>query len=110
MEAETILIVEDDEDVREVAVRILKTQGYRVLERSNGSDAFHCGEQEAGPIHLMVTDVIMPGMNGPELAKRLNPLRPKMKVLYISGYTDNAIVHHGVLEKGVNYIQKPFTG
>jgi signal transduction histidine kinase len=107
--SETVLIVEDDDDVREVAVQILKTQGYRVLETSNGSDAFRCGEQEAGPIHLMVTDVVMPGMNGPELAKRLIPLRPEMKVLYISGYTDNAIVHHGVLEKGVNYIQKPFT-
>jgi signal transduction histidine kinase len=106
---ETILIVEDDEDVREVAVRILKMQGYRVLETSHGSDALRQCEQEAGPIHLMVTDVVMPGMNGPELAKRLNPLRPEMKVLYISGYTDNAIVHHGVLEKGVNYIQKPFT-
>jgi DNA-binding NtrC family response regulator len=101
--------VEDDEDVREVAVRILKMQGYRVLETSNGSDALHHCEHEAGPIHLMVTDVVMPGMNGPELAKRLNLLRPETKVLYISGYTDNAIVHHGVLEKGVNYIQKPFT-
>ena len=101
--------MEDDEDVREVAVRILKMQGYRVLETSNGSDALHHCEHEAGPIHLMVTDVVMPGMNGPELAKRLNLLRPETKVLYISGYTDNAIVHHGVLEKGVNYIQKPFT-
>jgi signal transduction histidine kinase len=107
--SETILIVEDDEDVRDLTVRALKMQGYRVLETSNGSNALHVSEHEAGPIHLMVTDVVMPGMNGPELAKRLNPLRPKMKVLYISGYTDNAIVHHGVLEKGVNYIQKPFT-
>jgi len=107
--SETILIVEDDEDVRELTVRVLKMQGYRVLETSNGSDGLHVSGQEAGPIHLMVTDVVMPGMNGPELAKRLNPLRPEMKVLYISGYTDNAIVHHGVLEKGVNYIQKPFT-
>jgi signal transduction histidine kinase len=107
--SETILIVEDDEDVRELTVRVLKMQGYRVLETSNGSNALHVSEQEAGPIHLMVTDVVMPGMNGPELAKRLNPLRPEMKVIYISGYTDNAIVHHGVLEKGVNYIQKPFT-
>ncbi|OGP89488.1 MAG: hypothetical protein A2156_11115 [Deltaproteobacteria bacterium RBG_16_48_10] len=107
--SETILIVEDDEDVREVAVRILKMQGYRVLETSQGSDALHQCGHEAGPIHLMVTDVVMPEMNGPELAKRLSPLRPEMKVLYISGYTDNAIVHHGVLEKGVNYIQKPFT-
>jgi CheY-like chemotaxis protein len=107
--SETILIVEDDDDVREVAVQILRTQGYRVLETSNGSDALQHSEHEAGPIHLMVTDVVMPGMNGPDLAKRLNPLHPEMRVLYVSGYTDDAIVHHGVLEEGVNYIQKPFT-
>lgn len=106
--SETILIVEDDEDVRDLAVRILKIQGYRVLETLDGNDALRQYEHEAGPIHLMVTDVVMPGMNGPELAKRLSLLHPEMKVLYISGYTDNAIVHHGVLEKGVNYIQKPF--
>jgi PAS domain S-box-containing protein len=106
---ETILVVEDDEDVRKLAVRILRMQGYRVLETFQGSDALlHC-EQDADPIHLMVTDVVMPGMNGPELAKRLKPIRPEMKVLYISGYTDNTIAHHGVLKAGVNYIQKPFT-
>ena len=103
---ETILVVEDEEDVRRLAVRALERQGYRVLEASCGDDALVLSKE---PIHMILTDVVMPGMSGRQLADRLIPLHPKMKVLYMSGYTDNAIVHHGVLEEGVNYIQKPFT-
>jgi PAS domain S-box-containing protein len=103
---ETILVVEDEEDVRKLAVRVLERQGYRVLEASCGDDALTLGKE---PIHMILTDVVMPGLSGRELAGRLTRLYPKMKVLYMSGYTDNAIVHHGVLEEGMNYIQKPFT-
>ncbi len=106
---ETILLVEDDKEVRMLAMRILKTQGYRVLEASHGGDALQVLKEREGSIHLLLTDVVMPEMSGRELANRLIPFHPKMKVLYMSGYTDNAIVHHGVLDKGVNYIQKPFT-
>jgi len=107
--SETVLIVEDDKEVRMLAMRILKTQGYRVLEASHGGDALRVLEEWKGPIDLMVTDVVMPEMSGRELANRLIPFHPKIKVLFMSGYTDNAIVHHGVLDKGINYIQKPFT-
>jgi PAS domain S-box-containing protein len=106
--SETILLVEDDEEVRKLAVRILEKRGYRVLKASKGEEALSlCKKQQ--PIHLMVTDVVMPGMGGRELTNRLKDSHPEMKVLYMSGYTDNAIVHHGVLEKGMNFIQKPFT-
>ena len=107
--SETILVVEDEEEVLKLTVQILRGQGYAVLEAPHGDDALLVCEQHEGPIHLMVTDVVMPNMSGRELAKRLKAFHPEMKVLYMSGYTDNAIVHHGVLEKGMNYIQKPFT-
>jgi PAS domain S-box-containing protein len=106
---ETILIVEDEEEVRKLAGKILERQGYRILEASQGDDALRISERHGGPIDLILVDVIMPGMSCSELAKHLMSPHPKMKVLYMSGYTDNAIVRHGVLEKGVNYIQKPFT-
>jgi PAS domain S-box-containing protein len=106
---ETILIVEDEEEVRKLAGKILEKQGYRILETLNGDDALVACEKRKSPIHLMLADIIMPGMSGSELAKLLIPLYPEIKILYMSGYTDNAIVRHGVLEKGVNYIQKPFT-
>jgi PAS domain S-box-containing protein len=106
---ETILIVEDEEEVRKLAGKILEKQGYRILETFNGDDALVACEKRKSPIHLMLADIIMPGMSGSELAKLLIPLYPEIKILYMSGYTDNAIVRHGVLEKGVNYIQKPFT-
>ncbi|OGP91325.1 MAG: hypothetical protein A2156_16300 [Deltaproteobacteria bacterium RBG_16_48_10] len=106
---ETILIVEDEEEVRKLTAKILERQGYRILETFNGDDALLACERHKSPIHLMLADIIMPGMSGSELAKLLKPLYPEIKILYMSGYTDNAIVRHGVLEKGVNYIQKPFT-
>jgi PAS domain S-box-containing protein len=105
---ETILVVEDNDEVREVTVRILSRQGYRVLEASQGLDAFLISAEHDGPIHLLLTDVVMPKMSGRELAETLMSIRPRIKVLYMSGYTDNAIVHHGVLETGMDFIQKPF--
>ena len=106
---ETILIVEDEEEVRKLAGKILERQGYRILETFNGDDALVACERSRSPIHLMLADVVMPGMSGSELAKLLKPLYPQVKILYMSGYTDDAIVRHRVLEKGVDYIQKPFT-
>jgi two-component system cell cycle sensor histidine kinase/response regulator CckA len=106
---ETILLVEDEKAVRMLAVEFLRRYGYSVIEAPHGSEALSACRQHQGPIHLMVTDVVMPGISGRELARRLGPLRPEMKVLYMSGYTDNAIVHHGVLDEGVHYIQKPFS-
>jgi two-component system cell cycle sensor histidine kinase/response regulator CckA len=106
---ETVLVVEDDEVVRKLIVQILKRQGYNLLEAGDGKDALQICEQHKGTAHLVVTDVVLPGMNGREVADHLLSLCPGMKVLYMSGYTDNAIAYHGVLERGVNYIQKPFT-
>ena len=106
---ETVLVVEDEETVRKLATRILKKPGYRVLEASEGGEALLLCEEFKEPIHLILTDVVMPGMSGRDLAESLKKFQPKLRVLYMSGYTDNAIVHHGVLEKGMNYIQKPFT-
>ncbi|MEW6376940.1 MAG: PAS domain S-box protein [Thermodesulfobacteriota bacterium] len=106
---ETVLVVEDDEAVRKLAVKVLEKQGYNVLEASNGTDALEICEKQKGSIHMILTDVVMPEMNGRQLVERFRQVYPYFKVLYMSGYTDNTIVHHGVLEKGVNYIQKPFT-
>jgi two-component system, cell cycle sensor histidine kinase and response regulator CckA len=107
--SETILVVEDDKEVRNLAVRILKRQGYTVLDGSYGDEAFSVCRQHKGPIHLLLTDVVMPGMDGRALSESLSQLHPEMKVLYMSGYTDDAVVRHGVMVKGINYIQKPFT-
>jgi len=105
---ETVLLVEDEPMVRNYARHILQANGYTVLEASGGQEALDAAQQHKGPIHIMVTDVVMPGMNGREAADRLAPLRPDMKVLYISGYTEDQIVHYGVLE-GVAFLQKPFS-
>src|SRR5215510_12404108 len=94
---ETILLVEDALRVRAVVREILEMNGYHVLEARHGAEAIEISERHRGPIHLMVTDVVMPQMSGRELAQRLLPVRPDMRVLYMSGYTDDAIVRHGVL-------------
>ena len=107
--SETILLVEDEDGVRALAGRILRARGYVVLEASGPPQALQVGQQHSEPIHLLLTDVVMPQMNGRELAQKFLSTRQATKVLYMSGYTDDAIVHHGVLEAGVPFLQKPFT-
>jgi PAS domain S-box-containing protein len=105
---ETVLFVEDDAPVRAVGVRILAEHGYRVLEAWGGWEALRLAAEHPGPIHILVTDVVMPHMSGTELARRLRERRPETRVLYTSGYTENAIVHHGVLDPNLAFLQKPY--
>jgi DNA-binding NtrC family response regulator len=107
--SETILLVEDDEQVRLVARGILRRSGYDVIEARHGTEALVFAKQHTGRIHLLLTDVVMPAMSGPELAKRLSSERPDTKVLCMSGYTDDSIVRHGVLSAEIAYLQKPIT-
>ena len=106
---ETVLLAEDEPGVRSLAKFVLESNGYTVLEAKNGGEALLLCEQFKGTIHLLATDVIMPQMSGPQLAGRLARLQPGMKVLYLSGYTDDAIVHHGVLDPDTPFLQKPFS-
>lgn len=107
--SETVLLVEDDEMVRALAQAILERYGYTVVATRNVTDALRFVQEDSRTIHLMLTDTIMPGMNGPELADRALSLRPDMKVLYMSGYTDKAFTHTGRWEPGTAFLQKPFT-
>jgi CheY-like chemotaxis protein len=107
--SETVLLVEDDEQVRTVARSILRRHGYKVLEASNGGEAMLLCESHGQPIDLLISDVVMPHMSGPELARRLARLRPDMKVLCMSGYTDDSVVRHGVMDSDIAYLQKPIT-
>jgi two-component system cell cycle sensor histidine kinase/response regulator CckA len=107
--SETILLIEDDKTLRTFAVKVLRLKGYTVLEAENGGAGLALSNGHEGPIHLVLTDVVMPGISGREAAKQLLQARPQIKTLYMSGYTDNAIVHHGVLDKGALLLQKPFT-
>jgi two-component system, cell cycle sensor histidine kinase and response regulator CckA len=106
---ESILVVEDQREVRQLAIRALSKHGYSVFSAANSNEAIVFCEEHTGPLHLVLTDVVMPGLNGVELAKRLAAMRPDLKFLFMSGYTDNAIVQQGVLKEGARYLQKPFT-
>ena len=107
--SETVLLVEDEDGVRELARRILEMYGYAVLEAAGSDDTLRICADHKGPIHLMLTDVVMPGANGRELAQQVSTIQPDIKVLYMSGYTDDAIVQHGVLDADTPFLQKPFT-
>jgi CheY-like chemotaxis protein len=106
---ETVLVVEDEDIVRDLVCEVLEDQGYNVMCARDGIEALNMAEDYDGPIHLLVTDVIMPHMNGQELAGKLSQLRPDMKILYVSGYSDNEIGDHGHLDPRYELLQKPFT-
>jgi CheY-like chemotaxis protein len=105
----TILLVEDEDSLRELSHRLLEGMGYTVIQAANGADAIRIAGQLTGPIDLLITDVVMPGISGRELAELLVANRSQMKVLYVSGHTDDVIVHHAILKPGVAFLQKPFT-
>src|ERR1041385_4328159 len=107
--SETVLVVEDDEQLRRLTHRAPAAQGYEVLEPDRGRSALDIARRHTGPIDLLVTDLVMPDTNGPKLAETLRAARPGLRVLFMSGYPDNAIIHHGMLESGVAYLAKPFT-
>jgi PAS domain S-box-containing protein len=106
---ETVLLAEDAGPLRAVVSHILRRNGYTVLEGPDGKSALDKAAEHDGPIHLLITDVIMPEMSGRQLAERLRERRPELKVLFVSGYTDDAIVRHGILEPGISFLQKPFS-
>lgn len=107
--AETILVAEDEDGVRHIVTQMLREQGYTVLPANGGAEALRIAQTHAGPLQLLVSDVMMPRMSGPELAQRLRGMRPEMRVLFVSGYTDGEIVREGELEPGTDFLQKPFT-
>jgi two-component system cell cycle sensor histidine kinase/response regulator CckA len=103
------MLVDDEDYIRELVGAILAIEGYTVLEADGGPKALEVSEAHDGPIHLLLTDVVMSPMSGGELVKRISPMRPDMKVLYISGYPDDAIVQYGVNQSQVAFLAKPFT-
>jgi two-component system, cell cycle sensor histidine kinase and response regulator CckA len=107
--SETVLLVEDEDGVRQLARDYLQTNGYSVIEAPDGHTAVELAAMHQGPIHVLMTDVVMPGISGGELAQRIAKMRPDIKVLYMSGYTDQSVVHHGILESDAVLLQKPFT-
>jgi len=106
---ETVLLVEDEDGVRGLARKVLEMTGYTVLEARNASEAMQICERHKSPVHLMLTDVVMPGISGSELAERLKVSGHDIKVLYMSGYTDDAVVRLGILSAEIPFLQKPFT-
>jgi CheY-like chemotaxis protein len=107
--SETVLVVEDQAEVRAFAASVLESYGYRVLEAADGPQALALAALHAGPIHVLLTDVVLPGINGRQLADQLILQRPEIKVLYTSGYTQDVIAHRGVLDRDVAYLAKPYT-
>lgn len=106
---ETVLLVEDEEGVRQLTHDYLETSGYTVIQAADGHTALELARMHQGPIHILATDIVMPGISGRELAERVARIRPEMKVLFMSGYTDQSVVQHGMLESGSVLLQKPFT-
>jgi CheY-like chemotaxis protein len=102
-------LVEDEESVRGLAAKVLGELGYNVLEAKNGKEAIKMSAQNKGTIHLLLTDLVMPGMSGNEVVKHLAAERPEMKAIYMSGYTDDIISLHGILNQETNFLQKPFS-
>jgi CheY-like chemotaxis protein len=107
--AETILLVEDQPEVRKLSEVALRRYGYHVLTAADGRQAIAMSREFSGPLHLLLTDVVMPGLGGREIANEVMAIRPNIRVLFMSGYTESAISHRGVLDPGVDYLQKPFT-
>jgi two-component system, cell cycle sensor histidine kinase and response regulator CckA len=107
--SETILLVEDEDILRALTRQVLRLGGYTVLEATSAAMAMQISAAHAGPIHLLATDVVMPGTGGRQLAEQLRALRPELRVLYLSGYTDNAVMHHGTPPEEIHFLQKPFT-
>ena len=105
----TILLVEDEPSLLTLTQRLLELQGYRILAAATAGEAIRLAESHAGSIDLLLTDVVMPEMNGRELAKNILKLHPGLKRLFMSGYTSNVIAHHGILDEGVHFLQKPFS-
>ena len=106
---ETILVAEDEDGVRSLTREVLEKYGYRVLEAANGEEALVVADQHQGPVDVLLSDVVMPRMGGPELAQALLTRRPALKVLYMSGYTEEAIAKHGILDPGTSFLEKPFS-
>ncbi|HEY7585358.1 MAG TPA: response regulator, partial [Candidatus Deferrimicrobiaceae bacterium] len=107
--SETVLLVEDDDTVRKLLREVLSRSGYRVLDACNGVEALGICERYGERIHLIVTDIVMPEMSGVELSRRISLVRPDMKTMYISGYSDNSLAYHGIVESCTSFLQKPFS-
>jgi CheY-like chemotaxis protein len=105
---ETVLLVEDQDEVRHLVEEILRTQGYTVLKASNGEEALRLGRSRKKPIHLLLTDMVMPGMNGKELAERMQKMFPGMKVILMSGYAEDGLIQWGTIIQGMEFLKKPF--
>jgi DNA-binding response OmpR family regulator len=109
MGTETILLVEDERALRTLVFELLTRAGYRVLQGATPNEALAVAGAHPGPVHLVLTDVIMPHMSGRQMAETLRATRPEAHVLFMSGYTDDAISHHGILDPGMHFLEKPFT-